>query len=143
MCNYNYAYSVDCRLKNIEKYIDSFLKKFIPSVIKGNYSEIKALYDEEYFSPGVDAELSIDADNITTTAIKLAKKHKTVILATGKVDIVTDGKRTIYEVEYKGKRLTLFLVGVGSPVAVGDLEDLHAMGCNKFIIFRKRRHIIA
>ena len=78
------------------EYIDSFLKKFIPSVIKGNYSEIKALYDEEYFSPGVDAELSIDADNITTTAIKLAKKHKTVILATGKVDIVTDGKRTIY-----------------------------------------------
>ena len=47
----------------------------------------------------------------------------------------TNGKRTIYEIEYKGKRLTLFLVGVGSPVAVGDLEDLHAMGCNKFVIF--------
>lgn len=47
----------------------------------------------------------------------------------------TNGKRTIYEVEYNGKKLTLFLVGVGSPVAVGDLEDLHAMGCKKFIIF--------
>lgn len=47
----------------------------------------------------------------------------------------TNGKRSIYEIEYKGKRLTLFLVGVGAPVAVGDLEDIHAMGCNKFIIF--------
>ena len=47
----------------------------------------------------------------------------------------TNGKRSIYEIEYKGKRLTLFLVGFGAPVAVGDLEDIHAMGCNKFIIF--------
>ena len=47
----------------------------------------------------------------------------------------TNGKKIIYELEYKGKRLTLFMVGVGAPMAVADLEDLHAMGCNKFIIF--------
>ena len=47
----------------------------------------------------------------------------------------TNGKKKIYELEYKDKKLTLFLVGVGAPVAVADLEDLHAMGCKKFIIF--------
>ena len=47
----------------------------------------------------------------------------------------TNGKKTIYEIEYKGKRFTLFMIGVGAPVASGDLEDIHAMGCNKFIIF--------
>lgn len=47
----------------------------------------------------------------------------------------TNGKKTIYEMEYKGKRLVLFMVGVGAPMAAGDLEDLHAMGCKKFIIF--------
>lgn len=47
----------------------------------------------------------------------------------------TNGKRKIYEIEYKDKKLTLFLIGVGAPVAAADLEDLHEMGCNKFIVF--------
>ena len=47
----------------------------------------------------------------------------------------TNGEKKIYEMEYKGKRLVLFMVGVGAPMAVSDLEDLHAMGCEKFIIF--------
>lgn len=47
----------------------------------------------------------------------------------------TNGKKIIYEMEYKGKRFALFMIGVGAPVAAGDLEDIHAMGCNKFIIF--------
>lgn len=77
------------------EYTYNLLKNYTPSVIKGNYSEIKALYDKEYFSSGVDAELSVDEDDITTTASKLAKNHKTVILATGKTDVVTDGMRTV------------------------------------------------
>ena len=47
----------------------------------------------------------------------------------------TNGKKTIYEIEYNGKRITLFMIGVGAPVAAGDLEDVHAMGVNKFIVF--------
>ena len=78
------------------KYVSNLLNKFIPSAIKGNYSEIKALYDEKYFSPGVDTEPSIDMDNITMVAAELAKKYKTVILATGKTDVITDGKRIVY-----------------------------------------------
>lgn len=44
-------------------------------------------------------------------------------------------KRPIYEIEYKGKKLALFMIGVGSPLASMDLEEMHAMGCEKFIVF--------
>lgn len=47
----------------------------------------------------------------------------------------TNGKRNIYEVEYNGKRLALFNICVGAPAAVADLEEIHAMGCKKFIVF--------
>lgn len=47
----------------------------------------------------------------------------------------TNGKKSIYKVNYKGKELVLFMIGVGAPMASVDLEDLHAIGCKKFIIF--------
>ncbi len=72
------------------------LKNVTPTVIKGNYSEIYALYFETYSSPGVDADKTLDETTISDVAMKLAKKFNTVILASGKVDIVTDGKRLIH-----------------------------------------------
>ena len=68
----------------------------IPSVIKGNYSEITALYNAEYFSSGVDADASLDVCNIAKAAKELAETYKTVICATGQTDIITDGKRVVY-----------------------------------------------
>ena len=47
----------------------------------------------------------------------------------------TNGKKTIYELEYRDKKIALFMIGVGAPVAAGDLEDIHAMGVNKFVVF--------
>lgn len=47
----------------------------------------------------------------------------------------TTGVKKIYALEYKQKKFTLFLIGAGAPMAATDLEDLHAMGCKKFIIF--------
>ena len=78
------------------KYVLELLKASSPSVIKGNYSEIMALQNEEYFSPGVDAEISLEVCDITKIATELAIKYQTVVLATGKADIVADGKRTAY-----------------------------------------------
>lgn len=78
------------------EYAHSFLGEAVPSLIKGNYSEIKALYNEKYFSPGVDALPSLDVCGITKISEKLAKKYKTVILATGKTDVITDGARAFY-----------------------------------------------
>lgn len=47
----------------------------------------------------------------------------------------TCGIRTIYEIEYNDKKMALFNISVGAPAAVNDIEEIHAMGCNKFIVF--------
>jgi len=77
------------------EYASNLLKISVPSVIKGNYSEIAALHDGEYFSRGVDAEESLAAGDIARAAKELAQKYQTVILATGQTDIITDGKRVV------------------------------------------------
>jgi len=78
------------------EYVLNLLKISKPSVIKGNYSEIMALSDEKYSSSGVDSDCSLETETVSKAAKELAKKHDTVILATGKRDIITDGKRLIY-----------------------------------------------
>lgn len=74
------------------EYVRELLRTAIPTVIKGNYSEIQALYRESYHSSGVDADSSLDIQTADHAALTLARSLKTVILASGKVDIVTDGK---------------------------------------------------
>ena len=44
----------------------------------------------------MDAEPFVDECYITKTAKELALKYQTVILATGGIDIIADGKRTVY-----------------------------------------------
>ena len=68
----------------------------LPSVIKGNYSEITALARKDYTSTGVDADKTLTAEAVTETAQELALKLGTVILASGKTDIITDGSRTAF-----------------------------------------------
>lgn len=72
------------------------LKLVTPTVIKGNYSEINALFYEEYRSAGVDADASLEPDSVSRTSVALAEAKQTVILASGKTDIITDGKRLVY-----------------------------------------------
>ena len=68
----------------------------LPSVIKGNYSEITALADGGYTSSGVDADKALTPQAVTRTAMELAAKLGTVILASGETDIVTDAKTTLF-----------------------------------------------
>lgn len=75
------------------EYVRELLNTAIPTVIKGNYSEIQALYQQSYRSSGVDADSSLDIHTIDHAALSLARTLETVILASGKVDIVTDGNR--------------------------------------------------
>ena len=72
-------------------YVKELLNTAIPTVIKGNYSEIQALYQQSYRSSGVDADSTLDIQAIDHAAISLARSLGTIILASGKVDIVTDG----------------------------------------------------
>ena len=77
-------------------FINDFLKSFTPTAIKGNYSEIYGLYNESYSSAGVDADETLTLENVSKTAVKLAEKYNTMVLASGKTDIVTDGKTIVY-----------------------------------------------
>jgi len=78
--------------------VNELLKEVRFSVIKGNVSEIRAIYENARTTSGVDVE---EKDQITTSnlpqavrlAKDLAKQFKSVIVITGAVDIVTDGVR--------------------------------------------------
>ncbi len=73
------------------EYVDALLNAAVPDIIKGNYSEIKSLYGG-YTSAGVDSEDISIAETERVSAI-LSRKYKTVILASGRTDIITDGNR--------------------------------------------------
>ena len=77
-------------------YIGELLKTVIPTVMKGNYSEINALYHETYRSSGVDADAALDEQMLDQAAVALARTYHTVILASGRADIVTDGTRLVH-----------------------------------------------
>lgn len=82
------------------------------SLIKGNYSEIYALDNSDYKSSGVDADIFLNTQSIQKSAIRLARKLNTIILASGKEDIITDGKR-------------IFLIKNGHP----RLSSVTGTGC--------------
>ena len=89
------AVGVSCS-KLRRTFMNDFMKEFKPTAIKGNYSEIYALSDESYSSAGVDADKTLTLEKISKTAVKLAHKHSTMVLVSGKTDIVTDGKTVVY-----------------------------------------------
>lgn len=93
------------------EYIRELLNTATPTVIKGNYSEIQALYRDSYRSSGVDADSSLDIQTMDYAAISLARSLGTVILASGKVDIVTDGK-CLYHI-HNGTPLLSQVTGTG------------------------------
>ncbi|MEO2075598.1 MAG: hydroxyethylthiazole kinase [Bacillus sp. (in: firmicutes)] len=68
------------------------MKEVYVSVIRGNAAEIANVVGENWEIKGVDAG---DANgNIVEVAISAARKMNTVVVITGKEDIVTDGKKT-------------------------------------------------
>jgi len=78
------------------RYMAELLEIGIPTVIKGNYSEIYALHHAVYRSSGVDADAALNLDSVTAAAAELALKYRATILASGKVDAVTDGQRIVH-----------------------------------------------
>jgi len=78
------------------KFRDDMAAKILNSVhidiIKGNYSEIAKLAGENAETKGVEAT-SIDADP-EKVAKELAKSKSSIVVMTGKEDIISDGKKT-------------------------------------------------
>lgn len=96
----------DLRRKFMHKLLENNV-----TLIKGNYSEIKALYEVEYKIFGVDADFS-GVGYIKEITKKLAEKYNCMFLASGKEDIISDGKR-------------VFSVKNGTP----QLSQITGTGC--------------
>ncbi|KGM97839.1 hydroxyethylthiazole kinase [Clostridium novyi A str. 4552] len=80
-------------------YAKKFISECTPNVIKGNMSEIKAIYGVKNNSKGIDVGLKdiINKNNIEENVKilkSLAKQTKAIVVATGVVDIITDGEDT-------------------------------------------------
>ena len=82
-------------LSNRREYALSLIESAQPSVIKGNYSEILALFDPAYNASGVDAESGVGEEDVIGAAKKLALEYRTTVLASGRIDLITDGKRLV------------------------------------------------
>ncbi|MDR1106382.1 MAG: hydroxyethylthiazole kinase [Treponema sp.] len=62
------------------------------SIIKGNMGEIMALAGKKAEVKGVDSDGAVPG--IEETAAETAKKYGCVVAATGKIDVISDGRRT-------------------------------------------------
>lgn len=87
-------------------------------VIKGNISEIKTLAKNTSNTSGVDANINDELEKLEDKIkfIKLyAQKIKTIIVVTGKIDIITNGKE-VYLVE-NGNSLMSSVTGTGCQLS--------------------------
>lgn len=96
------------------------------SIIKGNIGEIKALAGFSGKVRGVDS--IDDGDGAVEACTSLAERFNTVVAATGKTDIITDGKRTCL-IENGTSMLTLVtgagcMAGALTAAAAGVQRDM-------------------
>ncbi len=64
-----------------------------PTIIRGNASEIMALYDDRSKTKGVDS--ATDSDVAIATAQKLAQTHKCVVCISGATDYIIDEEKIL------------------------------------------------
>ena len=94
----------------------NLIKEIQPTCIRGNYSEIKALYLEQKTGMGVDVQekdrkKEQALENIAQAAKDLANKLQNYVVASGEVDFVSDGKKII--VVHNGSELMSRVTGMG------------------------------
>jgi len=82
------------------------------SVVRGNYSECKALLEQEAGGCGVDSVQVPDQGEALRTVKEAALKYKCVFAMTGAVDFISDGKKAL-------------LVNGGNPM----MERITGAGC--------------
>ncbi len=98
-----------------------FLEECSPWVIKGNLSELKALAGVENHADGIDVG---EKDRITKDSVfyseellkDLSRKYKAVVMATGEIDLVTDGQ-DFYTIE-NGCKMLAKVTGTGCMLNV-------------------------
>ncbi len=89
---------VSCSKLRLDFAID-FIDKCKPSIIKGNMSEIKAIFGLDIKSKGIDVnDEDITSDETLNNNIfivkSLALKTNSTVVSTGAIDIISDGKES-------------------------------------------------
>lgn len=83
-------------------------------VVRGNASEVLSLATQEARTKGVDSVHAVE--EAKEAAIALAKELKTTLAITGKVDLITDGKRILKV--HNGHALMGMVTGTGCTATV-------------------------
>lgn len=109
------AVGVSCSLLR-KNFLKELIKISRPSIIKGNYSEVMALYNESYLFSGVDADNVLTIEEVKKASIKLSKDLGTVILASGKVDIAVFGENIC--LIYNGTQKLSSVTGTGCMLGI-------------------------
>lgn len=99
----------------------------VPTVIKGNFSELLACRNPEYRAAGVDAEESVDLETVEKAAASLAKQYNAIFLATGETDLITDGNRLVYL--HNGTKQLSEITGTGCMLGALCASYLAADNC--------------
>ncbi len=100
--------------------VKDLLKNIKFTVIKGNITEIKAMYLQKHTTSGVDVSSSdkLSTNNLDETVLllkKIALELDTIIVATGEIDIITDGTST--SLCYNGNEKMSLITGTGCMTA--------------------------
>lgn len=99
-----------------QEFAKEIIKKYSPSVIKGNQSEIFAICGLEHHAKGIDSEDSADIKAAADAVSEAAGRFRTVTLMSGKTDLISDGSRVI-AVE-NGSELMPYVTGMGCVLGV-------------------------
>jgi len=120
--------------------VNKILKKGKVSVIKGNSGEILALSGKKGVVRGVDSLDDNHKLNLVTTLKELSRKYNSILIATGKEDLLTDGKKTI--LVSGGSHLIKYITGsgciLGSVIAsiLGTGSDLFIASISGLVAFK-------
>ncbi|MCH5194647.1 MAG: hydroxyethylthiazole kinase [Oscillospiraceae bacterium] len=98
------------------EFAGEIIKKYSPSVIKGNQSEIFAVCGLEHHAKGIDSEDSADIKAAAKAVSEASKRFGTVTMMSGKTDLISDGDRMI-AVE-NGSELMPYVTGMGCVLGV-------------------------
>lgn len=90
---------------------------------------IKRLNNEGYVSNLPETAVGVFSSHLYEDVISKFPCEAIGVLSTANM------KRKVYKLKYKGKEITFFMAGVSGPWIAADIEELHASGVNKFIIF--------
>ncbi|NLZ46154.1 MAG: hydroxyethylthiazole kinase [Clostridiales bacterium] len=95
------------------KYARNIIKKSRPTVIKGNITEIKMFSGSNYSQNGVDSlkSDSLDLSENSYLVLETAKKLGCIVLASGEIDIISDGTKVVHV--YNGTKQLSNITGTG------------------------------